>query len=94
MALASSEPERIGASRTLPESVNAAIIAFYKFNGRYLDNKPITRRTDRNILEAFRAHHGDKSVVHPRPAAGSQVPVSPYASGEDHQRPCLSGLRR
>lgn len=39
--------------------MNAAIVAFYKNSQSYLDNKPTTQRTDRNILEAFRAKHDD-----------------------------------
>jgi integrase len=52
----------IGASRTAPGTINAAIVAFYKSLG-FTKNKSITRRTDRNILEAFRAKHGDKRIA-------------------------------
>jgi integrase len=52
----------IGASRTIPGSVNAAAIAFYR-SLAYTKNKPITQKTDRNILEAFRTKHGDKSIA-------------------------------
>jgi hypothetical protein len=52
----------IGASRTAPGTVNAAIVAFYQ-NYCFTKNKPITRQTDRNILEAFRAKHGDKRIA-------------------------------
>jgi hypothetical protein len=44
----------IGAERTQPGSVNAAIVAFYRHRS-FTKNKPITQQTDRNILEAFRA---------------------------------------
>ena len=56
------EPVGIGSSRTTPGTVNAAIVAFYKSH-TFTKNKPITRQTDRNILEAFRVHHGDKRIA-------------------------------
>lgn len=52
----------IGASRTKPGTVNAAIAAFYKSH-TFTKNKPITRATDRNILERLRAAHGDKRIA-------------------------------
>lgn len=56
------EPVEVGASRTVPGTVNACIVAFYK-SLAFTKNKPITRQTDRNILEAFRARHGDKRIA-------------------------------
>lgn len=56
-------PEPIGADRTIPGTVNAAIIAFYKSH-TFTKNKPITQATDRGILEAFRIRHGDKYIAH------------------------------
>jgi integrase len=53
----------IGSERTIPGTVNAAIAAFYTRCNSYLDNKPITQQTDRNILEAFRAKHGNKPIA-------------------------------
>jgi integrase len=52
----------IGAGRTAPGTVNATIVAFYK-SLAFTKNRPITRRTDRNILEAFRTKHGDKRIT-------------------------------
>jgi integrase len=52
----------IGADRTKPGTVNAAIVAFYK-SLAFTKNKPITQQTDRNILEGFRAKYGDLSVA-------------------------------
>jgi integrase len=52
----------IGADRTVPGTVNAAIVALYKHHA-FTKNKPITQQTDRNILEAFRAKHGDKRIA-------------------------------
>ena len=51
-----------GASRTKPGTINAAIVAFYQ-SYTFMKNKPITRSTDRNILEAFRIKHGDKHAA-------------------------------
>jgi integrase len=52
----------IGVSRTAPGTINAAIVAFYKSLG-FTKNRSITRQTDSNILEAFRAKHGDKRIA-------------------------------
>jgi integrase len=61
-ALAREEPRlEIGASRTRPGTVNAAVVAFYGSNG-FLKLRPITKATDRGILERFRAKHGDKRI--------------------------------
>jgi integrase len=51
----------IGASRSVPGTVNAAIVALYKHHA-FTKNKPITKQTDRNILEALRVKHGDKRI--------------------------------
>jgi integrase len=63
-ALAGAPKLEIGASRTVPGTVNAGIAALYR--SRRFTNKnrrPITQQTDRNILEAFRAKHGDKRIA-------------------------------
>ena len=52
----------IGSSRSIPGTVNAVIAAFYQSPG-FTKNKPITQSTDRNILESFRALHGDKRIA-------------------------------
>jgi integrase len=52
----------IGAGRTVAGTINAGIIAFYK-SYRFTKNEPISQKTDRNILEAFRAKHGDKRIA-------------------------------
>jgi len=52
----------IGAERTKPGTVNAAVVALYKHHS-FTKNKPITQQTDRNILEAFRTKHGDKRIA-------------------------------
>ena len=56
----------IGASRTKPGSINAVIVGLYgstEFQGW----SPETKRTRRNILERFRAEHGDKTVANLQP---------------------------
>jgi len=52
----------IGASRTVPGTVNFLIAALYGSH-RFTKNRPITQATDRNILEALRVRHGDKRVA-------------------------------
>lgn len=52
----------IGADRTVPGTVNAVIAAFYT-SATFTRNRPITRQTDRNILEAFRVRNGDKRIA-------------------------------
>lgn len=52
----------INVERTLPGTVNAAVVAYYKHHS-FTKNRPITQQTDRNILEAFRKQHGDKRVA-------------------------------
>ena len=54
--------QEIGADRTKPGSVDAACILFYRDIG-FTKNRPITRQTDFNILEAFRAKNGDKLLA-------------------------------
>ena len=52
----------IGVGRTVPGSVNAAVAAYYESH-QFTKNEPITRRTDRNILELVRVRHGDKRIA-------------------------------
>ena len=51
----------IGASRTVPGTINALVVAYYNKALPLLS--PITRSTYRNILERFRKEHGDKRVA-------------------------------
>jgi integrase len=59
---ASAAKIEIGAQHTVPGTINAAVVAFYK-SYTFTKNKPITRQTDRNILETFRIPHGDKRLA-------------------------------
>src|SRR5690349_13681096 len=60
----------IGASRTTPGTVNAAVVAYYG-SVSFINLAPETQRTRRNILERFRRDHGDKQLakLHPRHVA-------------------------
>jgi hypothetical protein len=52
----------IGASRTVPGTINALVVDYYNTSLPLLKS-PITRSTYRNILERFREEHGDKRVA-------------------------------
>lgn len=52
----------IGAARSLPGTVNAAVAA-YCSSEVWQQLKPGTRRARRNILELFRQDHGDKRIA-------------------------------
>jgi integrase len=55
-------PVEIGASRTIPRSMNS-LIAMYYSSADFKNLRPTTARVYRNILERFREEHGDKSVA-------------------------------
>lgn len=62
-ALAGGAPRiEIGASRTKPGTVNAAVISYFN-SAAFQAQAPDTRRTGRNILERFRAEHGENRVA-------------------------------
>jgi integrase len=62
-ALAGDEPKaEIGATRTKPGTVNAAVVSYIN-SAAFQAQAPDTRRTRRNILERWRAEHGDKRIV-------------------------------
>ena len=61
-AALSGQPWQIGASRTTPGTVSAAIIGYY-CDQSFLALAPSTQRSLRNILERFRAEHGDKRIA-------------------------------
>src|SRR5215472_6022014 len=50
------QPSTIGASRTLPGSVNALCVSYYRTDFRAL--KPSTQAVRRNVIERFRNDHG------------------------------------
>ncbi len=53
---------QIGATRTKPGTVSAAIIGYYR-DQSFLTLAPSTQRSLRGILEHFRAEHGDKRIA-------------------------------
>ena len=53
----------IGASRTHAGTINAAIVAYYKHDSFTKALAPETQRMRRNILERFRAEHGEKRIA-------------------------------
>jgi len=61
-AALSGQPLQIGASRTKPGTVAAAIIGYY-YDQSFLALAPSTQRPLRGILERFRAEHGDKRIA-------------------------------
>jgi integrase/recombinase XerD len=62
-ALDNFHPSEIGSTRTRAGTVNAAIIAYYKSTVFTEVFAPETQRMRRNILERFRAQHGDKRLA-------------------------------
>jgi hypothetical protein len=52
----------IGASRTLPGTIGALIVSYYKSDGWH-GLAPETRKTRYRIIERFRIRHGDKRVA-------------------------------
>jgi integrase len=63
-ALANSEHQEldIGASRTLPGTINALCVAYYTSDA-WQTLAPDSKNTRRPIIERFRLQHGDKRVV-------------------------------
>ena len=58
----SGQPLQIGASKTKPGTVSAAIVGYY-YDQSFLALTPSTQRPLRGILERFRAEHGDKRIA-------------------------------
>src|SRR6188472_2440355 len=59
-ALSTIPPEltEIGASRTLPGTINALVVNYYK-SGEWLALEEDTRKTRHRIIERFRERHGN-----------------------------------
>src|SRR5262249_45597331 len=55
-------PAEIGAGRTVPGTINAAIIGYYA-SAAFAALAPKTRRERRYVLERLRAAHGDKRIA-------------------------------
>jgi integrase len=56
-------PLPIGAGRTKAGSIAALVVAYYGSSVQFLSLGASTQRAYRNILERFRAEHGDKPVA-------------------------------
>jgi len=62
-ALAGSAPgSGIGTARTLPGTINAAVVTYLN-SSAFASLAPETRRVRRNILERFRSEHGQKRIL-------------------------------
>jgi integrase len=61
-ALAGQKPITIGDRRVKPGTI-AALAVLYLTSPRYLSKSPATQATYKNIVERFRAEHGDKPVA-------------------------------
>jgi hypothetical protein len=61
-AMAGQPPIEIGSKRTVPGTVNAAVIAYFS-SAAFLQLAPATRANRRAILERFREAHGDKRIA-------------------------------
>lgn len=61
-ALAGTAVIDIGANRTKPGSVNAAVVSYFN-SAAFHALAPETRRTRRNVLERYRAEHGEKRIA-------------------------------
>jgi integrase len=57
------EPVAIGASRTIPGTVNAALVSYYQSIAFAEQLAITTRQSRRAILELFRSAHGDKRIA-------------------------------
>lgn len=54
---------QVGANRTKPGTVNAAIVSYYNFNAEFKAFKSSTQKMRRAILERFRNEHGDRPIA-------------------------------
>jgi hypothetical protein len=66
------EASNVGASRTLPGSINALIVSYYS-SPEFRGLKASTAAVRRNIIEAFRREHGDKPVARLVPGSASAI---------------------
>ena len=79
-AIAAAIPRPIGASRTVPGTVDAAIIAYYE-DASFLALGASTRHTRKVILEHFRREHGTKKLktlqrIHVAAILGNRPPFA------------------
>jgi len=57
-----SQARNLGSERTLPGSFNALAVSYYR-SADFHDLAPISKRNRRNVIERFRAEHGDKPIA-------------------------------
>jgi len=81
----------IGAKRTQPGTVNAAVVSYFN-SAAFQAGAPDTRRTRRNILERWRAEHGDKRIAMLRPEHIARM-VAAKAAAPSAARNFLNTLR-
>jgi integrase-like protein len=96
MALAAlpEAPTEIGSGRTLPGTINALAVTYYRSDD-WLGLEEETRKTRRRIIERFRAKHGDKRVAmlqeeHIR----NMMAALPSLSAKRHWLKAIRGLLR
>ena len=94
------EVREIGASRTKPGTINAAIVAYYT-HVSFTDLAPATQRMRRNILERFRAQqgpsgqsYGDKHLATLPPDAIERLLVRMKPFAQRNWLKTLRGLMR
>ena len=57
------KPAEIGECRTLPGTINALVVAYYKSDDWNHGLEVETQKTRRRVIEKFRGQHGDKRVA-------------------------------
>jgi hypothetical protein len=62
-AALASVPEEIGERRTLPGTISALVVAYYRSDEWQHRLGVDTKKMRRRIIERFRAQHGDKRVA-------------------------------
>jgi len=63
IALGTEHRIEINASRSVPGTINALVVSYYKSDAWKNGLEEETRKTRRRIIEKFRAEHGDKRVA-------------------------------
>ena len=63
LATLPTDPMEIGVSRTLPGTINALVVNYYKSDAWQHGLGEDTRKSRRRIIEKFRAQHGDKRIA-------------------------------
>jgi hypothetical protein len=91
LAMMPEPPTNIGASRTLPGTINALVVDYYRsdeWNNRLQED---TRKTRCRIIEHFRTKHGDKRVALLRREHIENMPAQ--IAKPSAKRHCLKAIR-